>query len=196
MFLKRMLSRESFFGGGGMIFMSKKVNIDIIRWFIYLFEIIFFYVLERDCNLIPEIFGGRPLILIVVFLAVAIFEREYASMFFGITVGFLLDVSIGNFIGIHTILLFILGYTLGVLFTYFISINLFTFSLTSLIFIPLILLYRFLFFYIIPGFDNAKYAFLYHLLPSIVYTMIISPFVYYINRSIAYFIRFKRKVGV
>ena len=174
--------------------MSKKVIIDIIRWLIYFLEIIFFYVLERNYNLTVEIFGGRPLILIPVFLAVAIFEKEYVSMFFGIVIGFLLDISIGNFIGIQAIFLFILGYTLGVLFTYFVNLNFLTFFLTSLVVVPFALAYRFLFFYIIPGFDNIEYAFVYHLVPCAVYTIIISPIIYCINRYIAYRVRF-RKAG-
>ena len=168
--------------------------IDIIRWGIYFFEIIFFYVLERNYNLVPEIFGGRPLILVPVFIAVAIFEKEYVSMFFGIVIGFFLDISIGNFIGVQAIFLFILGYIIGVLFTYFINLNFLTFFLTSLVIIPFVLIYRFLFFYIIPRFDNIEYAFIYHLLPCIVYTIIVSPIIYYINRYIAYRIRF-RKAG-
>lgn len=178
----------------GVIFMSKKVLIDVIRWFIYFLEIIFFYALERSYNLIPEVFGGRPVILIPVFIAVSIFEKEYASMIFGIVIGSFLDVSIGNFIGIQTIFLFILGYVLGVLFTYFVNLNFLTFFFTSLIVIPLIFGYRFLFFYILPGFDNVQYAFIHHLVPCAIYTAVISPVVYFINRYIAYWVRF-RKAG-
>ncbi|MDR1628165.1 MAG: hypothetical protein LBR79_05270 [Oscillospiraceae bacterium] len=170
--------------------MTKKAFIDIIRWLIYLLEIILFYVLERNCGLIPEIFGGRPIILIPVFISIAIFEKEYVSMFFGIIIGAFLDVSISGFIGSQTAFLFILGYILGVLFTYFIDLNFLAFFLTSLIMIPVIIGYRFLFFYIIPGFDNIPYAFLHHLVPSVVYTAVISPVIYFVNRYIAYHIRF------
>ncbi len=177
-----------------MIVISKKVLMDVARWFVYFLEIVFLYALERSYNLIPEVFGGRPLILIPAFITIAIFEKEYASMVFGIIIGCFLDVSIGNFVGIQAIFLFIIGYILGVLFTYFVNLNFVTFFFTSLIIIPLTFGYRFLFFYIIPGFNNVQYALLYHLVPSVCYTVVISPVVYFVNRYVAYWVRF-RKAG-
>jgi rod shape-determining protein MreD len=179
------------------MFVHKKVFTDIIRWLIYFLEIILFYALERNYNLVPEMFGGRPVILIPTFIAIAIFEKEYVSMVFGIIIGIFLDVDIGGPIGIQTIFLFILGYILGVLFTYFINLNFWTFFLTSLIIISVIIGYRFLFFYIIPGFDNIQYAFVRHLVPSAIYTAVVSPIAYFINRYIAYYARFKvvRKIN-
>ena len=83
--------------------MDKKFT--VVRYFAFGIEILILFILQSTPNLIPEVFGGRPLLLIPAAITIAYFEPEIPAMFFGIACGVLLDLGGGDNIGYYTIML-------------------------------------------------------------------------------------------
>ena len=76
-------------------------------------EIILLYVLGTTPNLLPEIFGAKPTLLLCVALTAAIFEREIPAMVIGMICGILTDLGYSNGIGLFTISLTVICFIVG-----------------------------------------------------------------------------------
>jgi rod shape-determining protein MreD len=168
---------------------------DALRWTVYAAEILIFFVLQENNEFFPEIFGARPVLLLPVFASIAVFERLYPSMIFGLTAGMLLDAGLGTFIGAQSFLMLIWGFVLGLMFTYFIKVGFFTYLPASFLIIALSICFRFWIFFILPGFEDPQYVFIAHILPSIIYTFVAAPLTYLLNRYIFHRIRLRNSYG-
>ena len=62
------------------------------RFFGYSLLLIILYVFQGSGFIIPEIFGGRPLMLISLALCIASFENTLPSVIFGALCGVLTDI--------------------------------------------------------------------------------------------------------
>ena len=158
------------------------------RWLIYIFELYFLYSLEQNPILSVGFFGARPLLLVSAFVSIALFEKEYTGMAFGVLTGMLLDFSFGNSLGIYALLLCILGYTLGVLSTYFFRCNFWTALVSTALITSAIVALRFYFNYILPQFENKSFAWMNFCVPIIIYSVALTPIIFLFNRSISYFV--------
>ncbi len=69
------------------------------RFFGYSLLLIILYVFQGSGFIIPEIFGGRPLMLISLALCIASFENTLPSVIFGALCGVLTDISFDGSIG-------------------------------------------------------------------------------------------------
>lgn len=159
------------------------------RWLIYIFELYFLYSLEQTPALSVGFFGVRPLALIPAFVSIALFEKEYTGMAFGVFTGILMDFSFGNPLGIYALLLCVLGYVLGVLSTYFFRSNFWTALMSTTVITSAIVALRFYFNYILPEFKNKSFAWMNFCVPVIIYSIALTPIIFLFNRSISYFIR-------
>ena len=98
-----------------------------LRYLIYVAEILILYALEQAPFLSVPVFGVRPCLMICAFVMIALFEKEFTGALFGAFTGLLMDLTYGTPFGVYGLLLFVLGYTVGVLSVYFIKINILTF---------------------------------------------------------------------
>ena len=72
------------------------------RFFGYSMLLIILYVFQGSGFIIPEIFGGRPLMLISLALCIASFENTLPSVIFGALCGVLTDISFdGSILPLH-----------------------------------------------------------------------------------------------
>ncbi len=159
------------------------------RWLIYIFELYFLYSLQQAPALSVGFFGIRPILLVPAFVSIALFEKEFTGMAFGIVAGMFLDFSFGNPLGIYALFLCILGYVLGVLSTYFFRSNFWTALAATAVITSATVMLRFYFNYILSGFKNESFALINFCIPVIIYSIILAPTVFLFNRSVSYFVR-------
>lgn len=174
---------------------NRYVNLyDLLRLFIYIIEFFVLYSMQQTPGLIPELFGGRPVIIIPLFFSISLLEGNYLSVAWGLISGLVLDVSLGGYIGVQIVIMGILGYLIGKIRENVFEVNIFTFFAVSFIATPLIVILRFYINYIVPKFGYSDIAFYKHIVPCIIYTFAISPIVYLFNKPISFFVR--KKEGV
>ena len=162
-------------------------NINIVKKFIFIVELILMFVIQQNAFFSPQVFGVRPVLIIPAFVSIGAFMDEKEAMWLGLLAGLLLDMSVGNAFGIHLFLLFVVGYTIGFLSEHIIDINLISTTILSFITALFVIIMRFLLFYVCKGYSDAMYAFFKHYFPCVVYTALITPITYLFNRAVSYF---------
>ncbi len=95
----------------------------IFRYLIYTLEIYMLYSLQQASIFSFSCLGIAPVLVIAGFICISHFENEFTSMAFGILSGFLIDLSFGSVLGANAFILGIMGYILGILFSYYIKAN-------------------------------------------------------------------------
>ncbi len=156
-----------------------------IRYLAYMIEIIVFYVLEQIPNTLPNINGVKPLILILIGIMIALFEGEKVGTVFGLIVGLFLDCGSTGTIGFYSIIMACAGFLVGVIAQRMIKINLVTALLVSTPFIFVVYIMHFLVNYLFCGYKDVLYAMCSHYLIGILYTFLLSPFIYFFNKAFA-----------
>lgn len=162
--------------------MDKKFT--IVRYFAYGLEILLLFVLQSTPNFIPEVFGGRPLLLIPAALTIAYFEPEIPAMFFGIACGVLLDFGYGDNVGYYTVILGVISFVLGWIFSDYMVVSFFNATAFSAGIITGVVCLFFLFFYIFAGKGEAGMYFLTHYVSKIIYTILCSVLLYFLNKGL------------
>ena len=143
------------------------------------------FTLERTQNAIPEIFGEKPTLVILVVLMIALFEGESAGLIFGLLAGILLDSAINTQLSYLTVLIAIIGYIVGFISRNVISVNFTTAMLVSTASTVLIYMIIFVANYALKGYGQPWYVFWRHYLLRALYSLIVLPLIYYVNRPIA-----------
>lgn len=157
----------------------------IIRYFLYAVELVTLFVIQGTPYLVPELFGGRPVLIIVAVLSIAMFEPKMTALFFGLAGGLLIDIGNGGVIGFFAILLTVLCYLTSHLTLDVIKTSLLTAMLISGAAVFSVLSLHFLFFYVLPNYGENGYFFTHHYLSRIVYTIVLTPIFYGINKTLA-----------
>lgn len=163
--------------------MSGRANA-VFRWLAYAMEIIVVYALGNTPNLLPEIFGSKPVLLLCVALTAAIFEREIPAMVIGVICGILIDLGYSNSIGLFAIALTILCFVVGYAANNLIVANLRNFTLYSFVAVGGLFMLYFLFFFVLGGVEYRWTYFLNHLVSRMVQTFLFSFIFYFLNRLI------------
>lgn len=159
-------------------------NTAFFRYLAYSLEIILLFILGSTPNLLPELFGAKPCLLIALGITIAVFESEVPAMFFGLACGALTDLGYSNSIGTYTIamtlLCFIIGYCVNNLFV----ANFRFVLLGAVVTVTLIISLHFLFSYVVMGYEEALYYFKAHYISRIVQTIIVTLILYFVNKFI------------
>lgn len=163
-----------------------KEKFTILRYITYSVVIFLLYILQGVPNLIPEIYGGKPVLLIAFALVISRYEKEIPATAFGFASGVLCDLGVSNTVGYFTIALTIVCYFQCLLLNNVVVKNFINSMLLSLVSIVLVISLYFVFFYIMQGFDHALYYFTNHYLSRIIYTFICYVPLYFINKFIYY----------
>lgn len=170
--------------------MQKKLT--VLRYFAYGIEILILYILQGTPNLIPQLYGSKPVILICVALTIAAFEKEVPALFFGLACGVLCDFNLSNTVGYFTIVLTVLCYLEAVIFSSVIVKSFLNSMLYAFCSCVLVIGLYFVFFYIFKGYGNIAYYFVNHYISRIVYTFICTIPMYFLNMLI--FAQLREKV--
>ena len=157
-------------------------KLKFFRYLAYSIEILTFFVLGSTPNLLPEIFGATPCLLLSLALTIAVFENEVPAMFFCVACGVLTDLGFSNSIGLFTISLAIVGFILGFCANNIIAANFYNVMLTALIVVSAVLSLHFVFTFVIKGYSNAGVYYVNHYISRIVQTVLCTAVFYFINK--------------
>ncbi len=161
------------------------MNKRVIRYILFALEILILYLVQVTPYLLPEVFGGKAILLLPAALSMAVFENEIPAMVLALVCGLLTDCAFSGPIGFYTIVLMIACYFISLLYQNYVRKTLLTVMLVSLTVIPLTLTLQFLFYYVFAGYSDGGYVFVHHYLSRIIYTVALVPVCYGVNRLIA-----------
>lgn len=156
-----------------------------IRYFAYTIELLVFFIVQETPRLIPAVLGERPVLLIPAALAIALFEEERPSLFFGLFAGLLIDAGMGQTLGFHALLLGVSCFFLSALAANLIHTNFLTAMLVAVVVPFFIFFLQWVFFFVLFEYESPWYAFVTHYLPRYGYTVLLMPIAYYFNRALA-----------
>lgn len=147
-------------------------NLVFFKYFSYSLLVILLYVLQASPNLMPELFGSKPLLLLPFALAVASVENEVPSLVFGAVCGSLTDIAYGGGVGYFAIILTLVCYFESHVFTTYFVVNLFSAAVYSAIATTLSIGLYFLIFKVLAGVPDWQILFVNHYISRIVYTFV------------------------
>lgn len=155
------------------------------KYLLYVAEIILGLLWQVTPYGLPEVFGGKAVILVPLAVSFAMVEKEIPAMLLAVACGWLTDSTYSGAIGFYVILLVLVCFGVSVSCQHYIRRNWLTVLLLGLVTIPPIFVLHFLFYYILPGYEEGGYLFVRHYLARIVYTLTFLPLCYSVNRMIA-----------
>lgn len=156
-----------------------------IRFLAYTIEILVFFVVGRIPNLIPEINHAKPMILVLVVIMIALFEGRTIGIIFGFMAGLFLDAGAMGSIGFYAAALTCIGFLVGTMAQKIIKFNLITSVAVAIAFTAAFYFAHFIFEFLFCGYSDAIYTLLNHYLVGMLYTVMLSPFVYFFNKAFA-----------
>lgn len=154
----------------------------IVKYAAYGAEVFLALIIQGTPYLLPEVFGGKALLLMTAALTIAVFEEEIPSLVFAVICGFLADCSYSGPIGFYAILFSVMCYTLSYMYGNYIQRNLLTAMLAAVIAVPVMFFLQFLFYYIFAGYDDVWVFFARHYFSRIIYTLALVPPFYGLNK--------------
>ena len=148
----------------------KRSRGQIVKWICYALLGLLCAVLQTTPGLFQ--FGAaRPLWLLPLALAVAVFEGEVAGAVFGAVCGLLWDWLAGRTVGMLALELLLLCFGVSVLVQLYLQVNPGNFAAVSTVTALLVLSLDWLFFYYMPGYTGAALRYVAFVLPSAVLTI-------------------------
>ena len=152
------------------------------RYVAYGLELLLLFILQSTPHLFPELFGGKPLLLLPAALTIAFLEDNIPAMFFGLAGGVLLDLGYGDNIGFYAFLLTIICFAVSLIFrdymvVSFLNATAFTAAITAV----LVCVY-FLFFFIFAGRENSLLYFAQHYISRIILPILCGMPLYLLNK--------------
>ena len=157
-----------------------KIKRSFFRYLAYALEIIILFVLQNTPNLMPEIFGSKPLLLLPAAFAIAAFEDTVPAVVFGAVCGVLTDIGSGA-IGYFGVMLTLLCFVQTELFRKYFVTSLRTTLVFSFAAITLVVCLYFLLFRLLAGIDSALYLFVHHYISRVLYTFAFTVVLYFLN---------------
>lgn len=158
-----------------------KKHLAFFRYLAYSVEIILLIVLQSTPKLMPELFGGKPLLLVPLAIVIASKENQIPSLIFGAVCGILTDAASGGFVGFFAITLTVLCYIESYMFSSYFNAGILTVSITAAITFPILICLYFLIFCVIAGIPDCMALFVHHYISRIIYTFVMTFPLYFIN---------------
>ena len=122
-----------------------------------------------------SVFGVRPLFILPVCLAVAIYEGEYPGALFAVAGGFLWDWTASRVSGLMALGLLTVCFTAALVVELYLRVNTVNFVLVNAACCLLVTGADFMFYYLMPGYNGAGAWYFTRILPMVVYTAALSP---------------------
>lgn len=161
----------------------RKVTALVWKWVIYFLLLFVLFVLQTTVTL-HAVFEILPILIVPFVVAVSMQEREVFALVFGVAAGFMWDYSSGKVAGFNAAILMICCIAISLLTLYLVGNN----SLNAMFLCAGTMVIQglldFLFGYVIHGYENSWYILVRYILPIILYTVIITPFVFWLVRFV------------
>ena len=148
----------------------KRSRGQIVKWICYALLGLLCAVLQTTPGLFQ--FGAaKPLWLLPLALAVAVFEGEFAGAVFGAVCGLMWDWLAGRTVGMLALELLLLCFAVSVLVQLYLQVNPGNFAAVSTATALLVLSLDWLFFYYMPGYTGAALRYVTFVLPGAALTI-------------------------
>ncbi len=143
------------------------------------------FLFQNTGGLFPAPFGIHAMLLVPLTICIAMFEREFAGIFFGLAAGVMLDAFSSQSVVFNSLFFTIIGFGAGALITYLMRNNLLCATIMTSVssFLYTTLLY---FIYIdFTAIDKPFLVFLKYYFASAIYTVILTPVYYFLVRAVS-----------
>lgn len=154
----------------------------VFRYLAYSLEILLLFILQTTPNLMPELFGSKPLLLIPAALTISFLESEIPAMFFGLACGLCLDFGYSDNVGFFTIALTISCYFISLVFRDYMVVSILNATAFNAIFCSGLIILYFLFSFVFAGKGNVFGYFAAHYISRIIYTFLCGMLLYFLNK--------------
>lgn len=144
--------------------------------------VIITFVLQTTSGFFPAPFGIHSCLLVPATVCIAMFEREFSGLFFGLAAGMMLETVSPDSVCFYSVMFTLIGFTSGMLITYLMRNNLVTTLIFTFAFTLILNSLYCLFFYVFDGIEiSFAFYFKYYFI-SAVYTTIFTPIFYLLVR--------------
>lgn len=147
----------------------KRSRSQLLKWGCYVLALFVCAALQTTPGLF-QLGQAKPLLVLPLCLAVAVFEGEFAGALLGTVGGLLWDYAAGRTVGMLALELLLLCFGVSVLVQLYLQVNAGNFAAVSAVTALLVLSLDWLFFYYMPGYAGAGERFLWVVLPSALMT--------------------------
>ena len=147
----------------------KRSRSQLLKWGCYVLALFVCAALQTTPGLF-QLGQAKPLFILPLCLAVAVFEGEFAGALLGTVGGLLWDYAAGRTVGMLALELLLLCFGVSVLVQLYLQVNPGNFAAVNTITALLVLSLDWLFFYYMPGYAGAGERFLWVVLPSALMT--------------------------
>ncbi len=166
----------------GIYSFSKKNS--VIKKIVFAVIIILAFSLQSTGGLFFAPFNINAILLIPLTVCIAMFEREFSGVFYGLLAGAMLDAFNASTICYSSIFFTTIGFVSGALITYLMRNNLVSAIMLTAVFSLIYNTLYFLLFFAFDGIKNPLGTYLVNYFLSAVYTTILTPLVYLIIRAV------------
>lgn len=142
------------------------------------------FIIQTTGGFFPAPFGIHACLMIPVTVCVAMFEREFSGLFYGLAAGMMLETVSPDSVCFYSFMLTLIGFTTGMLITYLMRNNLVTAMIFTLAFSLILNSLYCLFFFVFDGINITFVFYLKYYFLSAIYTTIFTPIFYLIVRVI------------
>lgn len=160
-----------------------RTAIQLARWGSYFGVLLALFIIQVTPGWFA-IMGIKPMLLVPFVVCLSMFETEKTSAVFALIAGGFWDASSQKMFGFSSLILLICCVACTLLVMYLIKPNLVNSIL--LCFGALFVYYfvDFIFYFFIWGYSGVWWYLLYHILPTIVYTVAVSPLLFFLMRAL------------
>ena len=161
----------------------KRSRSQLLKWGCYVLALFVCAALQTTPGLF-QLGQAKPLLVLPLCLAVAVFEGEFAGALLGTVGGLLWDYAAGRTVGMLALELLLLCFGVSVLVQLYLQVNPGNFAAVNTITALLVLSLDWLFFYYMPGYSWAGSRWLTFVLPSAGLTLLPSLVLFRLVRRI------------
>ena len=161
----------------------KRSRSQLLKWGCYVLALFVCAALQTTPGLF-QLGEAKPLLVLPLCLAVAVFEGEFAGALLGTVGGLLWDCTAGRTVGMLALELLLLCFAVSVLVQLYLQVNPGNFAAVNTMTALLVLSLDWLFFYYMPGYSWALSRWLTFVLPSAMMTLVPSLVLFSLVRHI------------
>lgn len=129
-------------------------------------------------------FGIHACLLIPATVCVAMFEREFSGLFYGLAAGMMLEAVSPDSVCFNSVMFTLIGFTTGILITYLMRNNLVSALIFTFVFTLVYDTLYCLFFYVLDSVEITLAFYFKYYFVSVFYTTIFTPLFYFTVRAI------------
>lgn len=152
----------------------------VIKWVIYIIFLLFFYMIMRSGTFI----FWQPFFIIPLAVSVSLYERELPSCIFALFSGYFIDLACDFIFGFSAVWLMIVCVGASLLSRNLIRVNIINFFWLNTLAVLLEFFMHYLFNILIWDISNADIIYEQSISPTVISTIIASPFIYLIVKSV------------